>query len=77
MTTFKPSLELPSPLDSSARRVEIDEFIVDNAMNNLYLLAMRDMQLEQIKKIDDKTEDWFSYYDISGELPTTDPNHVR
>jgi hypothetical protein len=55
-----------SPLDPSAKRVEIDEFIADHAMTNLFLLALRNMQLHKLQNPD--KEDWFSYYNLSGEL---------
>ena len=65
MTASIPALTLPSPLSPTAKRVEIDEFIVDNVMNNLFLLALREMHDDKIQKASDPAEDWFSYYDIS------------
>lgn len=66
-TSFQPALVLPTPLNPAAKRVEIDEFIVDNVMTNLFLLALREMHDEKIKKASDPAEDWFSYYDVSGK----------
>ena len=53
-----------SPLDPTSKRIEIDEFIADPVMTNLFLLALRSMQLQTIQKIED--EDWFSFYNLSG-----------
>ena len=46
------------------KRLEIDEFLGDNDMTNLFLLALSDLQKEAPEKAG-KTEDWFTYYSLS------------
>ena len=58
--------ELPNP-DGKTRgyRLEIDEFIADNAMTNLFLLALSTMQSNSVKEVDGKP-DWTKYYALGG-----------
>ena len=45
--------------DSAKARIEIDEFIGDNALTNLFLLALEEMQKEDINKsVSQRNEDW-------------------
>ena len=53
------------PADNKIR-LEIDEFLDDNAMTNLFLIALTEMQKEDPKKRQaDKTEDWWTFYSLS------------
>ena len=64
---YIPAFTLKSPLDSSAKRVEIDEFVADDAMLNLFLLALEDMQNMKFSPLSGiSEEEWFSYYNLSG-----------
>lgn len=48
-------------------RKEIDEFIDDNDMTNLFLIALLEMQQEdRKKKATDGTEDWWTFYSLAG-----------
>ena len=57
--------------DASRSRVEIEEFLGDNDMTNLYLLALEAMQKEDVtKSTASKNEDWWTFYSLSGtQLP--------
>jgi hypothetical protein len=49
--------------------VEIEEFIGDNEMTNLYLLALEALQKEDAtKSVARKNEDWWTFYSLSGEI---------
>lgn len=53
--------------DPAKPRVEIDEFLDDNAMTNLFLLALADMQKEDPQKRQaNGNEDWWTFYSLSG-----------
>ena len=53
--------------EASKARVEIDEFIGDNEMTNLYLLALEALQTEDAtKSVAKKNEDWWTFYSLSG-----------
>jgi hypothetical protein len=56
--------------ETSKARVEIDEFVGDNAMTNLYLLALEALQQEDVNKSVAKQneEDWWTFYSLSGQL---------
>ena len=58
--------------DSARARVEIEEFLDDNAMTNLFLLALAEMQKEDPEKGSTKTsgtvEDWWTFYSLSSIL---------
>jgi hypothetical protein len=55
--------------EASRARVEIDEFIGDNEMTNLYLLALEALQKEDAtKSVAKKNEDWWTFYSLSGEM---------
>ena len=50
-------------------RLEIDEFIGDNVMTNLYVLALSDMQknsLEEVTVNGKKGPNWLNYYGLAG-----------
>lgn len=65
--TYRPAFELPGLINPAARRIEIDEFIPDHAMTNLFLLALREMQDQPLKALSDmKEDDWFNYYNLAG-----------
>ena len=54
--------------DTARARVEIDEFLGDNEMTNLFLLALEAMGKEDpAKSIASKNEDWWTFYSLSGE----------
>ena len=55
--------------DPTRVRVEIDEFLDDNAMTNLFLLALAEMQKEDpTKRKANGNEDWWTFYSLSGIL---------
>lgn len=55
--------------DASKARVEIEEFIGDNEMTNLYLLALEALQKEDANKsVAKRNEDWWTFYSLSGKL---------
>ena len=57
---------IPITPDPSRVRMEIDELLADNAMTNLYLLAMEAMQMENPKRSGD-TENRWTFYSLSSE----------
>ena len=55
--------------DVSRIRMEIDEFVQDDAMTNLFLLALAEMQQEDPDKVTaDHPEDWWTFYSLSGPI---------
>jgi len=55
--------------ESSKIRVEIEEFISDNELTNLYLLALEALQKEDAtKSVAKKNEDWWTFYSLSGKM---------
>jgi hypothetical protein len=55
-------------------RLEIDEFLTDNDMTNLLILALSEVQMEPSKAELQKrglTEDWWTFYSLSSELLLT------
>lgn len=55
--------------EASKARVEIDEFIGDNEMTNLYLLALEALQKEDAtKSTTQRNEDWWTFYSLSGKI---------
>jgi hypothetical protein len=60
---------LPRP-DSGpkAYRLDIDEFLADNAMTNLFLLALSEMQKNSIKYAKSDKLNWWSFYSIAGMM---------
>ena len=56
---------IPITPDPSRVRMEIDELLADNAMTNLYLLALEAMQIEYKDK-----QDWWTFYSLAGDKPT-------
>ena len=53
--------------ENAKARVEIEEFLGDNDMTNLFLLALSEMQKEDPKKETKKnSQDWWSFYSLSG-----------
>ena len=57
----------PITPDPSRVRMEIDEFVADDAMTNLFLLALEAMQTEDDERSGDN-EDWWTFYSLSGEI---------
>ena len=63
---------LPRPTDGTkAYRVEIDEFLADNAMTNLFLIALKELQDESLTVPKTKESNWWSFYSLAGLLPNT------
>ena len=72
---FKSLIMAPDPiitkllpqLNGLARgnRLEIDEFLADNAMTNLFLLALAAMQKDSLRRTNDGP-DWKKYYALGG-----------
>lgn len=52
--------------EAARKRKEIDEFIDDNDMTNLFLIALSEMQQEDPERKKDKNEDWWTYYSLAG-----------
>ena len=52
--------------EAAKKRKEIDEFIDDNDMTNLFLIALSEMQQEDPEKKKDRNEDWWTYYSLAG-----------
>ena len=53
--------------ENAKARVEIEEFLGDNDMTNLFLLALLEMQKEDPeKKTKKNSQDWWSFYSLSG-----------
>ena len=54
--------------DASRARVEIEEFLGDNDMTNLYLLALEAMMKEDpTKSAAQRNEDWWTFYSLAGK----------
>ena len=49
-----------------AYRLEIDEFLTDNAMTNLFLRALSEVQKNSIKHPGSDIPNWWSFYSIVG-----------
>ena len=53
--------------ENAKARVEIEEFLDDNDMTNLFLLALSEMQKEDPgKKTEKDSQDWWTFYSLSG-----------
>ena len=48
-------------------RLEIDEFLADNEMNNLFLIALAGLQKDSLR-LWNKEPDWLTYYSVAGLL---------
>ena len=48
-------------------RLEIDEFLADNEMTNLFLIALMEVQKDSLRLWDGKP-DWLTYYSVAGLL---------
>ena len=59
----KPATMVP---EAAKKRKEIYEFIDDNDMTNLFLIALSEMQQEDPEKKKNKNEDWWTYYSLAG-----------
>ena len=47
-------------------RVEIEEFLGDNDMTNLFLIALSEIQKEDPgKKTEKNSQDWWTFYSLS------------
>ncbi|KAH8657404.1 common central domain of tyrosinase-domain-containing protein [Tricladium varicosporioides] len=63
---------VPLVPDTAKARVEIDEFIDDNDMTNLFLLALEELyQEDALKSQAKKNEDWWADYSISDKFAPT------
>ena len=50
-------------------RLEIDEFLADNEMTNLFLIALAELQKDSLKLWNaTKEPDWLTYYSVAGLL---------
>ena len=62
-------------------RSEIDEFIADNEMTNLFLIALSEMQKDSLRKLPNGLPDWLTYYSLAGKRSqhplTCHPNAPR
>ena len=47
-------------------RLEIDEFLLDNEMTNLFLIALTEMQKNSLRFYKDNEPDWLTYYSLGG-----------
>ena len=84
MEAQKSNIVLPVSIQPTAWRLEIDEFLADTKMTNLFLLALEKMQMEGLgmlnaKELEIKTaglgplEDkdkvnWWTFYNLSGRF---------
>lgn len=48
-------------------RLEIDEFIADNEMTNLFLVALSEMQKNSLRTLDNGEPDWLTYYSLASK----------
>ena len=65
----KDNLVLPVSTHPAAWRVEIDEFLSDTKMTNLFLLALEKMQKDGLGMLDAKDKvNWWTFYNLSGKL---------
>lgn len=63
----KNNVVLPVPFQPKSWRVEIDEFLADTRMTNLFLLALEQMQNDGLGTLDDKGNvNWWTFYNLSG-----------
>lgn len=46
-------------------RLEIDEFLADNEMTNLFLIALAELQKDSLRLWNGKP-DWLTYYSLAG-----------
>ena len=46
-------------------RLEIDEFLADNEMTNLFLVALAKLQQDSLREWNQKP-DWLTYYSLAG-----------
>jgi hypothetical protein len=60
---------LPIPVLPTAWRVEIDEFLADTKMTNLFLLALQKMQTDGLGTLENGKVDWWTYHNLSGVSP--------
>ena len=56
------------PHQVASYRLEIDEFLADNAMTNLFLLALEEVQHQPIEAVE--KENWWSFYNLAGMFTT-------
>ena len=55
---------LPNKDGKRSYRLEIDEFIADNEMTNLFLIALSELQNDSLRLFDGKP-DWLTYYAVA------------
>ena len=53
-------------INPKAFRLEIDEFLADNAMTNLFLLALEAMQQNSLATPESGKPNWWSFYSLGG-----------
>jgi tyrosinase len=58
----------PLPNEDGKRlyRLEIDEFLQNNEMTNLFLIALAALQKDSLRQLDNKEPDWLTYYNLAG-----------
>lgn len=66
--------ELPND-GTRGPRLEIDEFIGDNEVTNLFLLALAELQANPVAQVDGKAN-WTNFYGIAGEIKLAQSNDV-
>lgn len=92
MEAQKNNIVLPVSVKLNSWRVEIDEFLADTKMTNLFLLALEKLQKDGLGMLDAKELEmkeagigplkdhdkvnWWTYYNLSGK-PTHYPLDVR
>ena len=57
---------LPNEDGKRGYRLEIDEFLLDNEMTNLFLVALAALQKDSLRLWDTKQPDWLTYYSLAG-----------
>lgn len=58
------------PLPDDGRRgfrVEIDEFLSNNAMTNLFLIALRELQKKSLEPLKENDPNWLNFYALAGK----------
>lgn len=51
------------PSQPRSSRMEIDEFLADAAMTNIFLIALQEIQMKPIEA--QEKEDWWTFYNLA------------
>ena len=64
---LKPLTNIDGKDPKRGYRLEIDEFLADNEVTNLFLIALDKIQQKSLKLLNGKP-DWLTYYSVAGLL---------